>query len=419
MKMIKKFIGVVVLFAATFSYAQENSSSPYSFYGLGEVKFKGTNENRAMGGLNVVSDSIHLNLMNPASYSKLKLTTFTVGGTTNFNKLYTSNESEKAQRTSFDYLAVAFPVGKFGLALGLMPYTAVGYKIQNFTDSNSRYTQFLGTGNLNRAFMGASYKFNQNFSLGLDLHYYFGDLETKNLEFITNPTIIVGSREINSSNIRGTSFNFGMYYERKLKKNLELYSSFTFSPEAKLASENSRTIATIFYSAAGDEIPIDLREISVANTTPIIPSKVSFGAGIGKSKKWMFGSEVTFIENSKQINRFGNDAAANYKFENSTRVSVGGFYIPKHDSFTSYLSRMVYRAGLRYENTGLLVNNKSINDFGMNFGIGLPVGASNINLGFEYGQRGTTSNGLIKEDYFNVTVGLSLNDIWFSKRKID
>ena len=277
MKMIKKIIGVVLLFGATFSYSQENTSSPYSYYGLGEVKFKGTNESRAMGGLNVVSDSIHLNLMNPASYSKLKLTTFTVGGTTNFNKLNTSSESEKAQRTSFDYLAVAFPVGKFGLAFGLMPYTAVGYKIQNFTDLDSRYTQFLGTGNLNRAFMGASYKFNANLSFGLDLQYNFGELDTKNIEFIINPTIIVGSRETNHSNIRGTSFNFGMYYEKKLKKNLELYSSFTFSPEAKLSSENSRTIATIFYSASGGEVPIDIREISVANTTPIIPSKVSFG----------------------------------------------------------------------------------------------------------------------------------------------
>jgi long-subunit fatty acid transport protein len=419
MKMIKNSIGVVLLFAATFSYSQENTSSPYSYYGIGEVKFKGTNENRAMGGLSVVSDSIHLNLMNPASYSKLKSTTFTVGGTTNFNKLHTSNESEKAQRTSFDYLAVAFPVGKFGLAFGLMPLTAVGYKIQNFTDSNSRYTQFLGTGNLNRAFIGASYKFNQNFSLGVDLDYYFGNLETKNLEFIRNSIIIIGSREINSSNIRGTSFNFGMYYERKLKENLELYSSFTFSPEAKLSAKNSRTIATVFYSASGDEIPTDLIDVKIANTSPIIPSKVSFGAGIGKSKKWMFGSEVTFIENSKQISRFGNEVGTNYKFENSTRVSVGGFYIPKSDSFTSYLSRMVYRAGLRYENIGLLVNDKSINDFGMNFGIGLPVGAANINLGFEYGKRGSTSNGLIKEDYFNISVGLSLNEIWFSKRKID
>ena len=98
---------------------------------------------------------------------------------------------------------------------------------------------------------------------------------------------------------------------------------------------------------------------------------------------------------------------------------MGGFYIPKYDSYTSFLSRVVYRAGFRYENTGLILNNKSINDYGMTFGLGLPVGVSNVNIGFEFGKKGTTSNGLIEENYFNLSVGLSLNDIWFVKRKIN
>ena len=76
-------------------------------------------------------------------------------------------------------------------------------------------------------------------------------------------------------------------------------------------------------------------------------------------------------------------------------------------------------AGFRYENTGLVINNTSINDYGMNFGLGLPVGLSRINLGVEFGKKGTTSNNLIEENYFNLSVGLSLNDIWFKKRKID
>ena len=40
-------------------------------------------------------------------------------------------------------------------------------------------------------------------------------------------------------------------------------------------------------------------------------------------------------------------------------------------------------------------------------------------LGFEFGKKGTTTNNLIEENYFNVSVGLSLSDIWFKKRKID
>ena len=80
---------------------------------------------------------------------------------------------------------------------------------------------------------------------------------------------------------------------------------------------------------------------------------------------------------------------------------------------------MTYRAGIRYEDTGIMIRNESINDFGISFGLGLPVGRSlsNLNVGFEFGKRGTTDSGLIKENYANFHISLSLNDKWFIKRK--
>ena len=67
--MIKKFIVLITVVFTCNSFAQQGTSSPYSFYGLGSLKFKGTVENQSMGGLSVYSDSIHLNLRNPASYA--------------------------------------------------------------------------------------------------------------------------------------------------------------------------------------------------------------------------------------------------------------------------------------------------------------------------------------------------------------
>ena len=104
--MIKKLIVFASIFLSINSWAQDNTASPYSYYGLGEVKFRGTQDSKSMGGLSIVGDSIQLSLMNPASYSKLRLTTFAVGGTSTFSKFNTSSESEKAQRTSLDYLLI-------------------------------------------------------------------------------------------------------------------------------------------------------------------------------------------------------------------------------------------------------------------------------------------------------------------------
>jgi hypothetical protein len=44
---------------------------------------------------------------------------------------------------------------------------------------------------------------------------------------------------------------------------------------------------------------------------------------------------------------------------------------------------------------------------------------SNLNIGFEFGSRGTTAAQLVKENYFGIKIGLSLNDQWFIKRVIN
>ena len=417
--MIKKIIICFALLSIGFvGFAQENTASPYSYYGLGEVKFKGTQDARAMGGLAITGDSIAVNLMNPASYSRLFLTTFSVGGTTTFNNLQNDTQKEKAQRTSLDYLAVGIPMGKFGGAFGLMPYSVVGYKIQtSFTDGqgSNRFLQQTGSGNINRVFAGLSYNFSKNLSLGLNIEYNFGNTSAEIIESVEN--VQLSTRERNENRIGGFSTNIGLLYDGKLDGKRNFYSSLSFTPESKLNSTNFRNTATINYSLGGSVFIVDVNEESLPDSELILPSKLALGFGIGERNKWLLGAEVSFLGTKNIVNRFGDSPIA--KYENGQKLSLGGYYIPKYDSFSSYFSRVVYRAGFRYEKTGLIVNDESINDYGMNFGFGLPVGVSKIDLSFEFGKRGTTTNGLIQENYFNIGVGLSLSDKWFRKTLIE
>ena len=125
------------------------------------------------------------------------------------------------------------------------------------------------------------------------------------------------------------------------------------------------------------------------------------------------------LEASKFSNRFVE--IENSTFEDASSVSVGGFFIPKYDSFNSYWKRIVFRTGFRFENTGLVVNNESIDEFGISFGLGLPVGRlfSNANIGFEWGRRGTKNANLVEENFYNINLSLSLNERWFEKRKFN
>jgi hypothetical protein len=89
------------------------------------------------------------------------------------------------------------------------------------------------------------------------------------------------------------------------------------------------------------------------------------------------------------------------------------------------MKRVAYRAGMKYEKSYLLLNNQQINDFGISFGVGLPVyipmyrSSSLINVAAEIGRRGTKKNNLVAETYAKIDVSVNLMDFWFMKRKID
>lgn len=415
--MIKKLVTSICLLFALISFAQEGTSSPYSFYGIGDVKFKGTVENRSMGGLSIIGDSIHVNLQNPASFANLKYTTYALGGNSNETNLSTWAEKVKTKRTTLDYLAVSFPVGKFGASFGVMPYSYVGYKIQNGDNTTPEINKYSGKGGINKGFLGIAYKVSTKLSLGANLDYNFGRITTSTSKF--NENVLNGARELNTSSASGANITFGAMYQSKLNGKLQMYSGLTFTPQSNLNFKNTRNIATVQFSSTNDDIVIDNTDVAVSNTSVKLPTKLSLGFGLGETKKWQLGTEVVFQENSKLSNRF-NDIA-NSSFENSTKYIVGGYFIPKYNSFTNYFDRVTYRGGFNFQNTGLVVNNKSIKEQSVSFGVGLPLGGtfSNINIGFEFGKRGTKAAGLIQENYSNLSIGLSFNDRWFVKRKYD
>jgi len=414
--MIKKLIIAVCLLLSVVSFAQQGTASPYSYYGIGDVRYKGTAEIRSMAGIAVEQDSIHLNMDNPASYANLKLTTFAIGGSYITTKLKSASVTENARRTTLDYLAVGLPMGKLGVGFGLIPYSSVGYQIQSLSSAdggiNSRYD---GNGGINKAFFGAAYKISPKFSFGADVHYNFGKIETSGLVFITD--VPVGTRELSSSNLSGVDFSVGAMYQTKVSKKLSFFSSLSYKLESDLTSNNTRSISAVNYNADFNFSSVDAEDEVKDTRILTLPSKLSVGLGIGEARKWMFGAQAVLGSVGNLVNTYNESNSVSY--EKSMKYSVGGYFVPNYNSFSNYAKRIVYRAGLKYDKTGLIVNSESINDIGFTLGLGLPITGSfsNVNFGFEMGKRGTTAAGLIQENYANFSVGFSFNDRWFEKRK--
>ncbi len=396
-----------------FSFAQQSTSSPYSYFGIGETKFKGTPEQKAMGGLGILPDSTHINLSNPASYSTLLLTNISISGGTNFNKQTTTQESGTVQRTSLDYLAIGIPMGKFGVGFGLNPQTAVGYKVQTTNEDTSTANRFTGEGGSNRVFAGGAYQITPQLNFGLEANYYFGEISTIGRVSTSGTQFI--SRYNNDIQVSGLGFNLGLMYKTKIFQKYQLYTSATYSPEYKLNYDRESSIGTVSYNQSGIEYYDEFVQLDPEKGKYTMPSKFSAGAGVGQLRKWLIGAEFTAFGKSNFVPLSGT--TVDYDSENGMRVSLGGYYTPKYNSFTNYFHRVTYRAGLRYEKTGLIVNDQSINDMGISVGAGLPIGNgfSDLTFAFEYGRRGTTTNNLVREDYFNITIGLSITDRWFRK----
>ena len=431
---MKKNLFYIILSLLSLNSFSQGSASPYSFYGIGSLNFNGTTENRAMGRLSILTDSIHMNFRNPASFTgndlkafnnEGRLVKFTVSvGNSDIN-FKTENTSAKSSTTSFDYLGLSVPIGKFGIGFGLMPHSSVGYKLESLDVDDLIKYKYSGKGGLNKVLLGFAYQFSESFAAGINFDYNFGNIQNNAIEFLYDDNLDpldYHSREANRSNLSGFSYNLGFTFKPMLTELVQLHSAFTYSPNYNLNSENNRTFSSIVINSTDEEFPINnidvnLESLGLKETNLSMPSKTSVGLGIGKLRKWFIGTEYTFVKTSV----FKSDLINidNSSYEDASTISFGGFFIPEFSSFSNVFKRLVYRSGIYFEKTGLIINNQSIKELGVTFGVGIPVGSmfSNLNFALEVGKRGTTNANLVEERFANLKMSLSLNDRWFIKRK--
>ncbi|CAA0164753.1 hypothetical protein [Tenacibaculum maritimum] len=426
--MIKRSLIVFLMLTGATMFAQRNNSSPYSYFGIGADFKPKTVEQASMGGIGAaLKDTHHLNFVNPASNADLRYATYGLGGGTSFLTLEETNASQTGNSTSLRYIALGFPIGKrAGLSVGLQPLSTVGYSLINEekdTEGNViASTKYTGTGGANRLYGSFGMYVAKGLSLGVEGGFIFGKIENNILN--KKLDVAFGTKNEEATTIRGGRLKIGAQYDKELKNKLRLTFGTSIQFKNELRTSSTEKLSTVVVGAGG--VDRDKKSIFSSSVGSIeSPLEVIAGFGIGKTNKWYIGIDSEYQKAFETVD-LNNERGTLFRYENSHRTAIGGYYIPKINSISSYWNRVTYRAGLRFEKTGLQINAgngfTSIKDFGINVGLGLPLPKqlSNVNIGFEYGQKGTTNNNLIKENYFNVRLSLSLNSInWFNKRKID
>ena len=267
-------------------------------------------------------------------------------------------------------------------------------------------------------FVAGGYQIAKGFSLGLEAAFIFGEIEHVVTE--QQDGISYDSREKSNSSLRSIETKLGLFYTSKIGKTKNLNLGLTIANNSEIDITETSVFYKGFFSGDSEAIKLTLDPVMYYGTV-VNPLNTTVAVAYGNRSKWQTSFEYSF----NKAQSFSGEALINntrgVTYIDYSRLSFGGYYIPKFNSLTRYFERVVYRYGLKYENTGMQFSGVPLKDLGISFGVGLPLGKglTHLNVGFEYGVKGKVSDVLIEEEYFNIRMSISLGDKWFRKRRID
>lgn len=423
-KLFKHYLLLIAIIAASPAVAQtadfqtkaNNENSPYSRFGIGEFR-NGINPLlKGMGSITAAySNPYAVNADNPASYASLLLTTYEGSMVGNSRTIRSGNDRFRSGMATVNHISIGIPVGKHaGMSLGYTPVTNIYYRLSDtaiIPGYGKSVRTFAGDGSLNYAFLGAAGKY-KGFSIGANFGYMFGSTVYASLIESIDTVNVNDASFSKVLRTGGLYWKAGAQYETRLNKSLFLRSGVTFAMNQDINTTLDEYWASYNFSG-GDTSFKSLGQEGMLT----MPMVFSAGVHLLDSNKWMVGFDFSGM-NWSNYSGFGRTDSVT---DMSYRMALGGEYTPDASSLRKYFNRVTYRLGFYYGQDYVYLRNTPMNYYAVTFGFSLPFKRSfdRINTAFEIGQRGSETNGLLKESFFRCTVGISLNDKWFIKRRYD
>lgn len=445
MRLVKQTMNKYIVALATvfcspiFLLAQENS--PLSRYGIGDLVPNQNMSSRAMGGITAgYQDHLGINISNPASFYNIGLITFDIGAEVTSRTLKSANPVQKytANNALINYVTLGFPIATekmrkkgigWAMAFGLRPVSRVNYKIQeNKRISGVDSAQYLyeGQGGVNQFFLGTSIG-KKNFSFGVNVGAQFGTRQYESRIELINDTVEYYRGLFNSSiSSSGLFLQLGTQYvipvNKKKNSSIRLGATAVFKQNLNASQDVDK------YTFGFDPIAGTLKLDSVFERKGlegkiVLPAQYVFGATY-VDNHWTVGADLELAKWS-QYKSFGAADA----LRDVVKARLGGQYYPANDNtpVTKYWSFVKYRAGLYYGPDYVKLSNNR-NEFGVTLGASLPLTSLTrrftndivvLNAGVEFANRGSLKVDNLKENVTRFTIGISMNDLWFIKRKYD
>ncbi len=391
--------------------AQNGTSSPYSRFGYGLLNDNATSAQSAMGGVGYAMNSgRQINVMNPASYANCDSLTFLFDIGMDYTKLWSREGDAYGTSSSggLQYITMQVPITKFlGASLGLVPYSSVGYAFGGEIDNGSDSRE--GTGGLNQLYLGVAGKIFKGFSVGANFAYLWGDVTNSAYAYTNTGSTSLFQHIIS---VRDWHLDLGVQYTFEVSRLHEVSVGAKYSPGKSLHG----TSYGIIYDVSQDAVP-DTTDRAGLNGNYSVPDSWGISVSYRWNKRLLAEVDFTY-ENWKDAKFRSLDGWDRTQFDNRWKIAMGAEYQPNPTG--GYLSRITYRLGAYYNHDYVKVKGNTLGDYGVTCGFGFPVPGFKtvVNLGFDYRYRRANPNPLIKEQYFNITLGVNFNELWFWRNKL-
>lgn len=407
-----------------------NTNSPYTRFGYGDLGDRSFGAGRAMGGVGYgLRSPKQINPMNPASYSCMDSLTFLfdfgIAG-----QLSWFDDGVNRQHDingNIEYVALQFPVTRrIAMSFGLLPYSHVGYEFGTFRESEGvSFTEaYNGTGSISDVYGGISVDlWPKRLAVGANFGFLFGNISHEQVVMMSAST--EGSGAFNTLRsqefrVRDFKMDFGLQYTQPISKTESITLGLVFSPKKTLNADSYQY--TQAYTSSGSDSEV-IQADTIKGKDFQLPNKYGVGLSYVKQNKLTVAADFSYEDWGKML-YFGEKG----HFNNRYRVALGGEFIPNHMR-KFYFNRIRYRAGVHYGNSYLRMNKTAANpvgnsydEIGVSVGFGFPLidNRSLVNVSFEYlKKKPEVKTNMIEEDYFRFTVNYTFNEMWFFKRKVD
>ncbi|NVJ46635.1 MAG: hypothetical protein HWE07_05895 [Cytophagia bacterium] len=407
------------------SVQAQSDQSSYSALGVGSLNWSGFAQNEAMGGLGIGYNTKYFyNDINPALLGVNQEAVFQLGTALDFRNITNGNSSYRTISGGFKEFAMSAPIvyNKWNIGLSLTPYTSVNYGFTQEKAGPAGGTTFVdvtGRGGIDQTNLATSVKLG-NLSIGLKGTYYFGTITNEDKFILNDINSTFATTLVNKRRSFGQlAASAGLYYQVPLGNNQRINIGAYYNPSFDMRQKRLVT----FENETPNGTTTSVDTLTYVQKEYIkIPERMGFGISYEKVRALAIGLDVqmqnweTYQNNQQSTESFYGQAL---------RVALGAEYIPNIEQPTRLFNVTSFRFGVHYEKTPFLINNETVNDLGINFGVSVPLssfwGLSHLNLGVTVGQRGNISTaGLVRENYLKLNLGFSLQDItWFSKQRFN